>query len=52
MRKNEVTVDGQKRLVVMVRNLTDIIEADKVQIKLRYDNCSQKMISQELSSKL
>jgi hypothetical protein len=45
-------VDGQKRLVVTVRNLTDIIEADKAQIKLRDDNCSQKMISQELSSKL
>lgn len=38
IRKTEVTLEGKKRIIVMIRDLTDTIEVDKIQIKLKEDN--------------
>jgi hypothetical protein len=49
LKKAEVFIDGEKRLIVMIRDMTDSIEVERIQIKLREENARQIMINKEFN---
>ena len=48
LRKTEVTIDGEPRIIVQIRDFSDSINLEKIQLQQKEDNARQDLVSSEL----
>ena len=48
-RKTVVMIDGEERIIVMIRDFSDSVNAEKMKLKQKEDNTKLEMINQELT---
>jgi len=49
IRKHEVIIDGEKKLIVLIRDYSDSIKFEKILLKQKEEDCRMNLIQNELN---
>ena len=49
IRKHEVIIDGEKKLIVLIRDYSDSINFEKILLKQKEEDCRMNLIQNELN---
>ena len=49
IRKYEVIIDGEKKLIVLIRDYSDSIKFEKIILKQKEEDCRMNLIQNELN---
>jgi hypothetical protein len=50
IRKHEVIIDGEKKLIVIIRDYSDSIKFEKILLKQKEEDCRMNLIQNELNN--